>query len=210
MCHGNVSIDYEKEWIVDSGCSHHATGDASLLSSVRRHDGGRAIVTADNSVHPVVNEGKLNIKVNNTNCDNISIDDVYHVPGLKKNLLSVPQITKSGRYVLFGPNYVKIIENIQSLTADVLFTGKKKESLFVMTASEAFVENTSRNDRASIWHARLGHIGYQLLQQISSKKLLEGIPDLERIHHDAKAANLVNLIVFHLKIQLIVHPRCLN
>lgn len=49
----------------------------------------------------------------------------------------------------FGPNDVKIIENIQSLTVNILFTGKQKESLFVMTANEAFVENTSRNDHVS-------------------------------------------------------------
>ena len=30
-------IDYNEEWIVDSGCSHHATGNETLLSDVRPH-----------------------------------------------------------------------------------------------------------------------------------------------------------------------------
>lgn len=34
-------------------------------------------------------------------------------------------------------------------------------------------------NNATIWHARLGHLGYQLLQQISSKKLVVGIPVLQ-------------------------------
>lgn len=34
----NSLIDYNKEWILDSGCSHHATGNIMLLlSSVRPH-----------------------------------------------------------------------------------------------------------------------------------------------------------------------------
>lgn len=49
----NVSTDYQKEWIIDSGCSHHATCDATLLSNVRPHERKRAIATADNTVHPI-------------------------------------------------------------------------------------------------------------------------------------------------------------
>ncbi|KAL0444456.1 UNVERIFIED_CONTAM: hypothetical protein Slati_2168300 [Sesamum latifolium] len=59
-----ASIKYNEEWIVDSGCSHHATGNDILLSDIHPH-----------------REKK----------------DVYHVPGLKKYLASVSQITDSGR-----------------------------------------------------------------------------------------------------------------
>ena len=86
-------IDYEKEWIVDSRCSHHATGDANLLSDVRPHEGKRVIMTADNSLHPVMKEGNFNSS-NDTKC--VSLKDGYHVPGLKKNLASFSQITDSG------------------------------------------------------------------------------------------------------------------
>ena len=48
--YGTGSIDYQKEWIIDSACSHHSTRDATLLSDVRPHDGSRVILTADNTV----------------------------------------------------------------------------------------------------------------------------------------------------------------
>ena len=67
LCDSNFSIDNEKKWIIDSGCSHHATGNDSLLSSVRQHDGERVIVTADNSVHPVIKEGNLKVKAEEGN-----------------------------------------------------------------------------------------------------------------------------------------------
>ena len=97
------SIDYEKEWIVDSGCSHHATGDANLLSDVRPHEGKRVIMTVDNSLHPVMKEGDFN---SSNDTKRVSLNDVYHVPGLTKNLASVSQITDNGNYVLFGPKNV--------------------------------------------------------------------------------------------------------
>lgn len=53
----NAAIDYNKEWIVDFGYSHHATGNTALLFYVRPHCGKRVIVTADNSLHHVLKEG---------------------------------------------------------------------------------------------------------------------------------------------------------
>ncbi|KAF7841358.1 Retrovirus-related Pol polyprotein from transposon TNT 1-94 [Senna tora] len=49
---------------------------------------------------------------------------------------------------------------------------------------EAYVKKTSQIDNASIWHARSGHVGYQLLQQISSKGLVDGMPTLKNVCED--------------------------
>ncbi|KAK3023537.1 hypothetical protein RJ639_044891 [Escallonia herrerae] len=172
----SAPVNYEKEWIIDSGCSHHVTGNDSLFLELHQHSGDKMIITADNSVHPVEKEGNVCIALERLKEDDIVLSNVYHVPGLRKNLVSVSQITNSGKYVLFGPEDVKILDNVKNIGADVLVVGKKRDSLFVMSAVEAYVEKTSRNDGASIWHARLGHVGYQMLQQISSKKLVDGIP----------------------------------
>ncbi|KAI9073927.1 hypothetical protein K1719_044100 [Acacia pycnantha] len=100
---------------------------------------------------------------NDISTKSVKLHDVYHVPGLTKNLVSVPQITNSGKYVLFGPNDVKVLDNVKEKYADVIFSGGKKGSLFVMSAGEAYVKKTSQTDNAAIWHAWLGHLGYQML-----------------------------------------------
>nr|DAD30116.1 TPA_asm: hypothetical protein HUJ06_031584 [Nelumbo nucifera] len=130
------------------------------------------------------NAYSLKILINRSIDEGLSLKDVYHVPGLKKNLASVSQITDSGRYVLFGPNNVQILSNVKHIEADILFTRKRKESLYVLSASDAYVEKTGQNANAALWHARLGHVGYQLLQKISSQKLLDGIPIFKDFHHD--------------------------
>lgn len=117
-------------------------------------------------------------KEGNSNDGGIFLKEVYHVPGLKKNLASVSQITDSERYVLFGPNDVQILSNVKHIAANVLFTGKRKESLYVLSASDA------HNESATLWHARLGHVSYQLLQMISTKKLLDDVPVFKEIHYD--------------------------
>ncbi|KAG5599947.1 hypothetical protein H5410_031317 [Solanum commersonii] len=118
-----------EEWIVDSGFSHYITGDDSLFS-----------------------KNVVRIEVVGDKSKSIKLQDVYHVSGLIKNLVSIPQITDSGKYVLFGPNDVKMLENVKHVSANVIFTGEKK--------------------------------GYQTMQQISSKKLVDGLPTLKNIRED--------------------------
>lgn len=134
-------------------------------------------MTVDNSLHPVTKEGDLNDK-------DVLLNDVYHVPGLKKNLASVLQITYPGRYILFGPNDVQILSNVKHIATDVLFCGKRKESLYVLSASDEYVKKAGQNASSTLWHTRLCHMGYQLLQKISINQLLDGIPTFKDIQHD--------------------------
>ncbi|KAG7551025.1 Zinc finger CCHC-type [Arabidopsis thaliana x Arabidopsis arenosa] len=167
----------ENNWIVDSGCSHHITGDEKLFSSLQRHDGKEAIITADNSIHHVEKEGTVVIKGDDGSP--ITLENVYHVPGVKKNLLSVVNAVDSGNYVLFGPRDVKFLKNIQELKADVVHTGARVKDLYVLSASNSYVEKMSTNDNVFIWHARLGHINMTKLKVMVNKDLVNGLPKLK-------------------------------
>ncbi|XP_077239786.1 uncharacterized protein LOC143880697 [Tasmannia lanceolata] len=96
-----ASINFEDDWIVDSGCGHHLTGDESKFSKFRKHEGNDAIITADNTIHPVEKEGV--IIIGGANEDPITLKSVFHVPSMKKNLFSVANAVDAGNYVLFGP-----------------------------------------------------------------------------------------------------------
>ncbi|KAF2294340.1 hypothetical protein GH714_009446 [Hevea brasiliensis] len=69
---------YRDEWIIDSGCSHHVTGNDSLLSKVRQHKGERVIVTTNNSAYPVAKEGVVKIGMDDKSM--VKLNDVFHVP----------------------------------------------------------------------------------------------------------------------------------
>ena len=42
-------IDYDKDWIVDSRCSNHMTGDKEKLQNMTEYKDGRVVVIANNS-----------------------------------------------------------------------------------------------------------------------------------------------------------------
>ncbi|KAF3626554.1 hypothetical protein FXO37_30315 [Capsicum annuum] len=148
------------------------------------HHGDRVTITVDNSTYLVAKEKVMTIEVADDKSKSIKLQDVYHVPGLKKNLVYVPQITNSGKYELFGPIDVKVLENVKEISANIIFTGERKGSLLFMSTGEAYVKKTSQTDSAVIWHAWLGHVDYQMLQQISSRKLVDCMPTLKNVHED--------------------------
>ena len=45
--------------IIDSGCDHHLTSNASKFSSLENYGGKDAIIKADNTIYPVEKEGSI-------------------------------------------------------------------------------------------------------------------------------------------------------
>lgn len=46
-------INYDRDWIVDSGCSNHMMGDKSKFSSLVEYKGDKVLVIANNAWLPI-------------------------------------------------------------------------------------------------------------------------------------------------------------
>ena len=97
---------------------------------------------------------------------------------MKKNLFSVANAVDAGNFVLFGPCDVKFLRNIKELKADVVHTGKRVKNLFVLSASDSYIEKMSNNDNSHLWHARLGHLNMDKLKVMVKLKLVNDLPHL--------------------------------
>ncbi|KAH0709573.1 hypothetical protein KY284_011000 [Solanum tuberosum] len=180
---GNEKLKWKQCFTID--VTKQRNNDVVPVQALYNNDSCKQewiLVSVDNSTYPIANEGVLKIDVGDTGA--VKLNDVFHAPGLNRNLVSVSQITGFGKYILLGPNDVKILDNMKNISVDVVLTSEKKGSLFVMAVGEVYVKKTSQINSASIWHARLGTLGYQLLRQIYSKKLVDGLPALQNIHGD--------------------------
>ncbi|KAL6315682.1 hypothetical protein AAG906_005773 [Vitis piasezkii] len=131
-------IDYEKDWIIDSGCSNHMTGDKEKLQDLSEYKGRHMVVTANNSKLPIAHIGNTVVS-SQYNTNDVSLQNVYHVPGMKK-IFSVAQLTPSGHFVIFSPQDVKVYRDL-----------------------EIMEELTVKNETADLWHIRLSHVNYSKL-----------------------------------------------
>ncbi|KAH7843449.1 hypothetical protein Vadar_016775 [Vaccinium darrowii] len=171
------AINYNDDWIVDSGCSNHMIGDKKKLSNLSAYKGDRVVVTANNSKLPITHIGKTVINPRFSPSE-VKLQDVYHVPGMKKNLLSVSQLTSSGNYVVFGPKDIKVYQSLK-LVGTPIMEGRRLESIYVMSAESAYVDKTRKNETADLWHARLGHVSYHKLKIMMKKAMLKDLPQLD-------------------------------
>ena len=76
-------------WMVDSGCSHHMTGDKSKFQILEFTKG--SCVNFCNDAQCIA-KGKGSIRLT----DKIKCDNAYWVEGLRYNLLSVAQLNSLG------------------------------------------------------------------------------------------------------------------
>ncbi|KAG6478904.1 hypothetical protein ZIOFF_062351 [Zingiber officinale] len=143
------------------------------------HDSGRSIITVDNTIHKIQKEGA--VVIDNNRGESITLKSVYHVPGIQKNLFSVANAVDAGNFVLFGPRDVKFLRNVKEIKTDVVHTSTRVNDLFVLSASNSYIEKMSSNDNSSLWHARLGHLNMTKLKVMIQRKLIDGLPDLSKV-----------------------------
>lgn len=158
-------------WVLDSGCSHHMTGDKSKFLSFRNHPGG-FVKFGDNTGLYITGIG--NVLINN----DTSINDVYYVEGLKYNLLSVSQICDSGLQVEFSSYECYIKKESGKIIARGFRTSG---NLYNLSDSTSQGKSTgmclmSHIDENWLWHKRFGHVNFDNIVRISKHKNVRGLP----------------------------------
>ena len=91
------------EWIKDSRCSRHMTGNRELFSTYKAYNGGNVIFGSDR-------RGKI-IGKGTISQDSLKIDNVEHVDNLSYNLLSVGQICDNKCRVIFSEKDSEIVKD---------------------------------------------------------------------------------------------------
>lgn len=106
-------IDYVNNQIIDSGCSNHMIGDIKKLEDLEQYKESQVIVTTNNSKLPIIYICKTRIYPS-FSPQHIQLERVYHILGMKKNLLSVTQLIAQANYVLFRHKEMKIYRNLKN------------------------------------------------------------------------------------------------
>eukprot|EP00253_Pinus_taeda_P021218 PITA_21218 len=128
-------------WFLDSGASFHMTGDRDLFSDLNEKDLGVHIEMGDDGRYSAIGIGTVSFE--RESGKPFILKEVIHVPGLKKNLISVAMLEDKGY--------------------DVVFNGCR--------AMACKAKGVVSWDDGELWHRRLGHLHHgalKILQQIST------------------------------------------
>ncbi|XP_075095146.1 putative mitochondrial protein AtMg00300 [Nicotiana tabacum] len=106
-----------------------------------------------------------------------SIENIYYVNGLKYSLLSVSQICDKGNKVEFVS---KICTVINLVNGEVVLVAKRYKNIYV--ADFESLQNgdlsclSAVDNDAELWHRRLSHASFMLLNKLVKKDLVRGLP----------------------------------
>ncbi|GJV80126.1 retrovirus-related pol polyprotein from transposon TNT 1-94 [Tanacetum coccineum] len=176
-----LGVDLEPdEWIKDSGCSKHMTGNRKLFSSYKAYNEGN-VIFGRNLHGNIIGKGTISN-------DSLKIDNVEHVDNLRFNLLSVGQICDNKCRVTFS-------EHDSEITKDGMVIGRgiRKKGLYVMKLGnkpkdKIYLATIDKN--STLWHRKLGHANMRLIQSLASKELVRNLPKLKFDQHFCDACKI--------------------
>ncbi|GJV16408.1 retrovirus-related pol polyprotein from transposon TNT 1-94 [Tanacetum coccineum] len=197
-----LGVDLEPdEWIKDSGCSKHMTGNRKLFSTYKAYNGGN-VIFGSNLRGNIIGKGTISNDV-------LKIDNVEHVDNLGFNLLSIRQICDNKCKVTFSEHDSEITKN-----GKVIGRGIRKKGLYVMKLGSKPKDQiclATIDENSTLWHRRLGHANMRLIQSLASKELVRNLPKLKFDQHFCDACKIGKQAhVSHKAKNIVSTTRCLE
>jgi hypothetical protein len=161
------------DWYLDSGCSNNMTGNESHFLSLTAFDGG-SVTFGDNKKGEVLGIGTIGKSPSHY------IKNVYLVKGLHHNLLSISQMCDKDNYVLFTSDSCTIAKKGNNET---VLKGRRVNNVYKVSLNTLPRNSLSClsaiQDSLTLWHERLGHASYTLINKLRTMDLVEGLPNVK-------------------------------
>jgi hypothetical protein len=175
-CH-KVEEQPKDLWLLDSGCSNHMTGNKDLLSCI---DSSLSFDITLGNDYLVKVQGKGTVPILTKQNVKKYINNVYHVPDLKHNLLSVGQLIEHGYKVLFEGSSCKIYDKNpnRKLIFEIHMNPNMMFPLTLRTANliQPYAHSASTLNETMVWHTRFGHLPFHSLSLLHKTSMVKGLP----------------------------------
>uniref|UniRef100_A0A2N9GD91 Uncharacterized protein n=1 Tax=Fagus sylvatica TaxID=28930 RepID=A0A2N9GD91_FAGSY len=159
-------------WLLDSACSFHVTPHWNWFDTYKSINCG-SVQMGNDAACTIIGMGTIKIKMS----DGVvrTLEEVRHIPDMRKNLISLGTLDSKGYSYKSENGIMKV-----SKGAMIVMTGQKISSNVykllgntILGGVAAVVE--SEDDDTLLWHMRLGHISERGMRELHKRNLLTGI-----------------------------------
>jgi len=159
----------EDAWFLDSGCSNHMCGDKDMFYELNE-EFRQLVKLGNNTRMTVLGKGKVKLFLDGMQH---MVTDVFYVPELKNNLLSIGQLQEKGLAILIKSGICKIYHPVKGLIIQTRMTVNR---MFVLIAKAQVKDvscfHTHAHDVSYLWHCRYGYLSHKGLRTLQYKKMV--------------------------------------
>ncbi|XP_066358327.1 uncharacterized protein [Miscanthus floridulus] len=179
-----------RRWILDTGASNHMSGSRAAFTDLDTAVSG-SVHYGDGSVAQIKGIGTVLLECKNG--EHRSLPNVYYLPRLTANIISVGQLDKGGYQVLVEDGVMRIRDEDRHLLAKI---PRNPSRLYVLdvTIARPVCLAARTNDDSWMWHARFGHINFTALRKMAREELVCGMPPITQVEQGEAVTTAVYLL----------------
>ena len=167
-----TNSDQDNIWYLDNGASNHMTGNREYFSELDEKLSGKVMFGDDSRIDI---KGKGSILFLSKDGKRKILANVYFIPDLRSNIISLGQATESGCDVRMKEDYLTLYDREGNL---LVKANRSRNRLYKVTMEVDSIKclQLKRVDDSTTWHARLGHVGSETMKSMINKTIVTGIP----------------------------------
>ncbi|KAD4584276.1 hypothetical protein E3N88_21877 [Mikania micrantha] len=159
-------------WYLDNGASNHMTGNKEYLCELDEKT-ARKVKFGDGSAVEI--KGKGSVLFQGRQGDQRLVTNVYYIPALCNNILSLGQFDEGGCKVVIKDGTLWLFEKTGAVLLKVARSQNRLYKIKLQATTPACYL-AKANETAWLWHARLGHLSFDALNTLSTEKMAVGVP----------------------------------
>ncbi|XP_050909613.1 uncharacterized protein LOC127123438 [Lathyrus oleraceus] len=165
----NQVEEKRNKWYLDTDASNHMCSDRSMFVEINEATTGNVSFEDDSKI-PVKGKGKILIRLKNESHQFIS--NVYYVPDMKNNILSLGQLLEKGYDIHLKEHSLLLRDCRHNLIAKGPMSNN---SMFLLKIQNDVAKclKTCYTDSSWLWHLRFRHLNFDSLKCLSKKEMVE-------------------------------------
>lgn len=169
------NLDNNRVWYLDNGASNHMTGRRDYFKNIDETITGKVRFGDDSRIDI---KGKGAILFISPNGDKKVLADVYFIPDLKSNIISLGQATESGCEVRMKEEVLTLHDKDGKLIVQAKRSRNRLYKVLMDIVDNKCLQLTTLSESTK-WYACLGHIGANSMKAMVKEQLVVGLPTLK-------------------------------